>query len=137
MRTQLEKLGLAPGTYRASNGSGLYAASEVSPKQLVTLLANAHEDYRVGPDLLGSLPVGGYDGTLARRWHGKPARGRVRAKTGTLDKVITLAGYIAVEPSRSLAFAILVNDVPPKDRKVARAAMDEIVEVLAAYLGAQ
>jgi D-alanyl-D-alanine carboxypeptidase/D-alanyl-D-alanine-endopeptidase (penicillin-binding protein 4) len=137
IRAQLEKLGLVPGTYRAGNGSGLYAASEVSPKQLVTLLANAHKDYRVGPDLLGSLPVGGFDGTLARRWHGKPARGRVRAKTGTLDKVITLAGYLAVEPSRPLAFAILVNDVPARDRKVARAAMDEIVDVLAAYLGAQ
>ncbi|MDQ3338003.1 MAG: D-alanyl-D-alanine carboxypeptidase/D-alanyl-D-alanine-endopeptidase [Myxococcota bacterium] len=136
-RTQLEKLGLVPGTYRANNGSGLYAASEVSPKQLVTLLANAHKDYRVGPDLLGSLPVGGFDGTLSRRWHGKPARGRVRAKTGTLDKVITLGGYLAVDPGRPLAFAILMNDVPPRDRKVARAAMDEIVDVLAAYLGAQ
>ena len=37
----------------------------------------------------------------------------------------------------ALAFAILMNDVPPRDRKVARAAMDEIVDVLAAYLGAQ
>jgi len=128
---------LPGGSYKAENGSGLYASTEVSPKQLVTLLTNAHKDYRVGPDLLASLPVGGYDGTLARRWVGKPAAGRVRAKTGTLDKVITLAGYVAVEPSHVVAFAILSNDVPPKERKTARAMMDEMVDVIAAYLGAQ
>jgi D-alanyl-D-alanine carboxypeptidase/D-alanyl-D-alanine-endopeptidase (penicillin-binding protein 4) len=137
LRAQLAKLGLPDTTYRVGNGSGLYAASEVSPKQLVTLLAAAHADFRIGPDLLASLPVGGYDGTLSRRWHGKPARGRVRAKTGTLDKVITLAGYVAVEPGHVLAFAILANDVPPKERRTTRAMMDEMVDAMAAYLGAQ
>jgi D-alanyl-D-alanine carboxypeptidase/D-alanyl-D-alanine-endopeptidase (penicillin-binding protein 4) len=136
-RAQLEKLGLKAGSYRMGNGSGLYASSEVTPKQLVTLLANAHRDYRVGPDLLASLPVGGYDGTLSRRWHNKPAQGRVRAKTGTLDKVLTLAGYVAVEPGHVVAFALFVNDIAPRDRRVARAAMDEMVDIIAAYLGAQ
>ncbi|HLL23028.1 MAG TPA: D-alanyl-D-alanine carboxypeptidase/D-alanyl-D-alanine-endopeptidase [Kofleriaceae bacterium] len=137
VRTQLAKLGLATGSYRVGNGSGLYAASEVTPKQLVTLLAAAHRDYRIGPDLLASLPVGGLDGTLARRWHGKAAAGRVRAKTGTLDKVITLAGYVALDPDRVVAFAILVNDVAAKDRKLARAAMDEMIDVIVAYLAPQ
>lgn len=136
VRAQLAKLGLPAGSYKAENGSGLYASTEVSPKQLVTLLTAAHKDYRVGPDLLASLPVGGEDGTLARRWIGKPAAGRVRAKTGTLDKVITLAGYVAVDPGHVVAFAILVNDVPPRERKTARAMIDEMVDVMAAYLGA-
>lgn len=132
---QLEKLGLPSGSYTQGNGSGLFASSSVTPKQLVTLLAKAHQDYRVGPDFLASLPVGGYDGTLARRWAGKPALGRVRAKTGTLDKVITLAGYVAVEPGHVVAFAIFVNDIPARDRKVARAAMDEMIDVIVAFLG--
>ena len=137
VRAQLAKLGLPDASYRLGNGSGLYAASEVSPKQLVTVLASAHADYRIGPDLVGSLPVGGYDGTLSRRWYGKPARGRVRAKTGTLAQVITLAGYIAVEPGHVVAFAILANDVPAKERHTTRAMMDEMVDAMAAYLGAQ
>lgn len=132
----LAKLGLPAGTYRAANGSGLFASTDVSAKQLVTLLAAAHADYRIGPDLLASLPIGGADGTLSRRFHGTPARGRVRAKTGTLDKVITLAGYIAVDSGKPLAFAILVNDVPPGQRSIARAAIDDVVNILAAYLGA-
>ena len=132
----LAKIGLPAGSYRADNGSGLFASTDVTAKQLVTLLTAAHADYRIGPDLLASLPVGGGDGTLARRFHGTPAKGRVRAKTGTLDKVITLAGYVAVDSGKPLAFAILLNDVPAGQRSIARAAIDDIVNILAAYLGA-
>lgn len=132
----LAKIGLPAGSYRADNGSGLFASSEVSAKQLVTLLAAAHADYRIGPDLLASLPIGGGDGTLGRRFHGTPAKGRVRAKTGTLDKVITLAGYVAVDSKQPLAFAVLINEVPAGQRSIARAAIDDIVNILAAYLGA-
>ncbi len=136
VRTYLARLGLPPGSYRADNGSGLFASTEVSARQIVTLLASAHKDYRIGPDLLSTLPIGGVDGTLAKRWLGHPARGRVRAKTGTLDKVVTIAGYIAADSGHPLAFAILLNDVPPGQRSLARAMMDEMVDALAAYLGA-
>lgn len=132
----LATIGLAAGSYRADNGSGLYSATEVSAHQLVKLLQTAHADYRIGPDFVASLPIGGVDGTLAKRWHGKPARGRVRAKTGTLDKVTTIAGYIGVESGHPLAFAILVNDIPAGQRGAARAMADDMVDVLAAYLGA-
>ena len=135
-QAQLARFGLLPGAYRTSNGSGLYGSTEVTAKQLVTMLAAAHKDYRIGPDLVASLPTGGHDGTLARRWHGKPARGRVRAKTGTLDKVTTLAGYIGVDGGRLLVFAILVNDIPPGQRNLVRAMADDMVDSLAAYLGA-
>ena len=132
----LATIGLPAGSYRADNGSGLFASTDVTAKQMVTLLAAAHADYRIGPDLLASLPIGGGDGTLARRFHGTPAKGRVRAKTGTLDKVITLAGYVAVDSGKPLAFAILLNDVPAGQRSIGRAAIDDIVNILAAYLGA-
>jgi serine-type D-Ala-D-Ala carboxypeptidase/endopeptidase (penicillin-binding protein 4) len=136
LAAQLAKLGLVPGSYRSDNGSGLFSSSEVSPKQLVRLLVAAHKDYRVGPDLVASLPVGGLDGTLARRWQGRPALGRVRAKTGTLDRVSTLAGYIGVDTNHVVAFAIFVNDVPPGQRGMVRAMADDMVDALAAYLGA-
>jgi serine-type D-Ala-D-Ala carboxypeptidase/endopeptidase (penicillin-binding protein 4) len=137
LHAQLAKLGIAPNSFRADNGSGLYAATEVSAHQLVRLLVAAHQDYRIGPDLVASLPVGGADGTLARRWKGKPAQGRVRAKTGTLDRVSTLAGYVGVETGHLLAFAILVNDIPPGQRPHARAMVDDMIDSLAAYLGAR
>lgn len=122
------------GGARADNGSGLYAASAVSARQLVKLLRAAHADFRVGPDLIASLPVGGVDGTLAKRWHGHAAAGRVRAKTGTLDKVITIAGYVGVDGGHLLAFAVLANDIPAGQRGAARALGDDVVDALVAYL---
>jgi D-alanyl-D-alanine carboxypeptidase/D-alanyl-D-alanine-endopeptidase (penicillin-binding protein 4) len=137
VRAQLAKLGLPAAGYKYENGSGLYASTNVSARQLVTLLRAAHRDYRIGPTLVASLPVGGVDGTLASRWHGHPAAGRVRAKTGTLDKVVTLAGYVAVDTGHVIAFAVLANDIPAGQRNEVRAAANEIVDALAAYVGAQ
>jgi D-alanyl-D-alanine carboxypeptidase/D-alanyl-D-alanine-endopeptidase (penicillin-binding protein 4) len=136
VQTYLATIGIAAGSYRADNGSGLFGASEVSAKQLVTILGAAYADYKIGPDLLASLPVGGVDGTLAKRWIGHPAKGRVRAKTGTLDKVITLAGYIAVTSAHPLAFAILVDNIPGGQRPQSRALADDMIDSMAAYLGA-
>ncbi|HET9992790.1 MAG TPA: D-alanyl-D-alanine carboxypeptidase/D-alanyl-D-alanine-endopeptidase, partial [Kofleriaceae bacterium] len=132
----LGKLGLAPGSYRADNGSGLFDASTVSPHQLVTLLRAARKDYRIGPDLVASLPTGGVDGTLAKRWHDHAARGRVRAKTGTLNSVVSLAGFAGVDEAHPIAFAIVLNDVPQGQRGPARAMADDMVDAMIAYLEA-
>ncbi|HEY4057014.1 MAG TPA: D-alanyl-D-alanine carboxypeptidase/D-alanyl-D-alanine-endopeptidase [Kofleriaceae bacterium] len=132
----LAKLGLPTGSYRADNGSGLFDASGVTARQMVALLTAAHGNYRIGPDLVQSLPIGGADGTLAKRWRGLPAQGRVRAKTGTLDKVVTLAGFVAVEGNKVVAFSVFLNDVPAGQRSAARALADDVVNVIAAYLGA-
>ena len=135
VRAALLRVGLT-GAYRLENGSGLFGASEVNARQLVGLLRADYDDFRIGPDLIASLPVGGEDGTLAKRWHGRPAQGRVRAKTGTLDKVITLAGFVGVDGRHALAFAILVNDVPPGQRRAARTLGDDMVDAMVAYLEA-
>ena len=132
----LARLGMPPGSYRADNGSGLYAASAVSARQLVTILRAAQRDFRIGPDLVASLPVGGIDGTLARRWSKSAARGRVRAKTGTLDKVTSLAGLVGLDGAHLLAFAIIANDLPPGQRAASRAMADDMVEAMLAYLDA-
>lgn len=137
VQAYLAKLGLPPGTYRADNGSGLFDATEVSANQLVTMLRAAHADYRIGPDLVASLPVGGMDGTLARRWRTSAARGRVRAKTGTLATVTTLGGYVGVHTGRPIAFAILVNDIPTGQKGPARAMADDMLDAIVAYLEAE
>jgi D-alanyl-D-alanine carboxypeptidase/D-alanyl-D-alanine-endopeptidase (penicillin-binding protein 4) len=134
LRGYLAKIGMPPTGYRADNGSGLFNATEVSARQITTLLRAAHADFRIGPDLVASLPVGGLDGTLARRWHGRPALGRVRAKTGTLEKVATLAGFVAIDSEHPLGFAILVNDIPAGQRASVRSAADDIIDALVAYL---
>lgn len=132
----LASIGIRPGSYRSDNGSGLFGASEVSAHQVVSILAAAYHDFRIWPDLVASLPVGGIDGTLAKRWNGHPAKGRVRAKTGTLDKVTSLAGFIGADTAHPMAFAILVNDIPTGQRPASRAMGDDMVDAMIAYLEA-
>ena len=134
VRAYLATIGIPAGSYRADNGSGLFGASEVSAHQVVQLLKAAYHDFRVGPDLLASLPVGGVDGTLAKRWHDHPARGRVRAKTGTLDRVTALAGYVGVDGAHELAFVVVTNDIPSGQRGNARTMADDMVDAMVAYL---
>lgn len=97
---------LTPGT-RISNGSGLFDANRVSAFTLARILRLAAADPRLGPELTASLSVGGVDGTLVNRFASERGSRRVRAKTGTLSSVITLAGYL-YGPT-PLAFAVLMN----------------------------
>ncbi len=130
-----EQVGLAAGSFRIENGSGLFDATDFSPGEITKVLAWAWHDFRIGPDLIASLPTMGVDGTARRRLALSPARGRARAKTGTLAAVATLAGFAAVDARRPLAFALLVNDIPDGERRAARALEDAIVEACVAYLG--
>jgi D-alanyl-D-alanine carboxypeptidase/D-alanyl-D-alanine-endopeptidase (penicillin-binding protein 4) len=137
----LGKLGLAAPAatvrpIRIDNGSGLFDASAASAAQLVTLLRASHKDFRIAPDLLASLPVGGIDGTLQSRFRKRAALGLVRAKTGTLAAVSSLAGFVGVDAAHLVAFAVIANDLAPAQKSDARALQEDLVEILALYLGA-
>jgi len=75
--------------------------------------------------------VAGVDGTLAGRFKDSPLKGRVWAKTGTLNETNALSGYLNAASGRILAFSILVNGRRPgSDAEVQ--AIDRIVEAIAA-----
>lgn len=80
---------------------------------------------------LGSLAVGGVDGTLHHRF--RELRGAVRAKTGTLTKVIALSGLVS-HGDDALAFAIVTNGNNHRKRNRVRRQHEEIVEALHRYL---
>lgn len=105
----LGKAGLKPGSYKFTNGSGLYDANELSARQLTTLLAYMETRRDLLPDFEASLAVAGVDGTLGRRMRNTRAQGQLRAKTGTLNKVVTLTGVVWTADGRKLAFSILFN----------------------------
>ena len=122
-------VGLLPGSFRVENGSGLYDASEVSVHAVAKILAAAHRDLRVGPEMMASLAIGGVDGTLRKRLVAPAVRGRVRGKTGTLAAVSSLAGYAGVDTGRPLAFAVIINRLPTGQRPVARVLQDTIAAI--------
>lgn len=131
-----DTVGLAPNSFRYENGSGLFDSSEFSPRQMTRVIRAAYSDFRIGPDLLASLAIGGADGTLATRMQQSDAERQVRAKTGTLDEVSALSGIIATDMRRPLAFSILVNDIPRARGSLpaARAMQDEMSSIIVRYL---
>jgi len=121
-----------PGTrgVHLADASGLSRYNLVSPRALVHLLSDARGKPWFA-DFRDSLPVAGVDGTLASRFTDGPARGRVRAKTGTMGGVSTLAGYVLDDRGDiAYTFAILVNNFT-EDAGGVRAAIDALVTALA------
>ena len=121
--------------------SGLSPDNRVSATQLAEILALAAAPYQpevLAPEraalisrlrpLLDALPVAGVSGTLDDRFAGAAGAGVVRAKTGTLDRVSALAGYVATDSGAILSFALLSNDA---NLLPARAAADRVTSALA------
>jgi D-alanyl-D-alanine carboxypeptidase/D-alanyl-D-alanine-endopeptidase (penicillin-binding protein 4) len=122
-----------PGT-RVSNGSGLFDANRLSPWSLARVLQHAYESPKIAPEFVSELAVGGVDGTLKSRFKKRARERAVRAKSGTLDRVIALSGYIlAPGGRRPLAFSFIAEGVAGKHAEV-RDQLDRAVEALAAAL---
>ena len=95
------------GTHWA-DGSGLSREDMMSAQVIVDLL-RAADGARWRETFIGALPVAGVDGTLRKRMCAGPARGRVRAKTGTLTGVSALSGYVETIGDERLAFSLVMN----------------------------
>lgn len=94
-----------------SDGSGMSTYNRIAPRGMVTLLDwIARQPW--GTAWRETLPVGGVDGTLARRFKGTALEGRIFAKTGSINATNALAGYMLGKSGKLLTFAAYANDVP-------------------------
>lgn len=90
------------------NGSGLSREARISASQLGLLLQKIwHEPYM--PEMLNSLPLLGEDGTLARRFRKTEQAGRSRLKTGTLNRVTAIAGYMLTRSGKRMVIVVQHN----------------------------
>lgn len=112
VRGALDDAGVELGQTTIVNGSGLFEGNRVAPQTLAEMLRTAYRDPTIRNEYVASLSIGGVDGTLRRRLRDLPAPRVVRAKTGTLNAVIALSGYVlGPEPNQVYAFSFLANDV--------------------------
>jgi D-alanyl-D-alanine carboxypeptidase/D-alanyl-D-alanine-endopeptidase (penicillin-binding protein 4) len=101
--------GLAPESFLICDGSGFSRNDRVSPRAMVTLLAAVlkRADSKV---LLDALPISGVDGTLTKRLKEPPYRGRVLGKTGYIEGVSCLSGYVLdAQGKPAVAYSVLLN----------------------------
>ena len=110
-RKLLKRLGLDASVYRLADGSGLSLYNYISAELLCTLLKHAWNSPQIHDALWFSLPIAGVDGTLEKRMLNTAADGNVRAKTGTLTGISSLAGYCKAENGHQLCFSIINQGV--------------------------
>jgi len=132
---ELQKLSVQGGLHLV-DGSGLSPQDAIAPATLVKVLGLAATHARIRA-LLAGLPVAGFSGTLQggesvfANIDGS-ALGAVRAKTGNLSTVTTLAGLVTDKAGRTLAFAFMADQIPAAGMlKTAADAIDEAAAALA------
>jgi serine-type D-Ala-D-Ala carboxypeptidase/endopeptidase (penicillin-binding protein 4) len=111
---------------RIVDGSGLAASDRLTADALAALLVVAWNDVAIRRPFWSSLPVAGINGTMQHRLLTLPARGAVRAKTGTTSRASALSGYVRDR----YVFAVLQNGFPVSAWP-ARKAQDRFVTALA------
>lgn len=90
------------------NGSGLSRSAHVSVRTMANVLRAAYRS-PYAPEFLASLPLAGIDGTLRARMKTTPA-GAVRLKTGHIDEVSGVAGYVTTPAGKTYVLVSLIND---------------------------
>jgi D-alanyl-D-alanine carboxypeptidase/D-alanyl-D-alanine-endopeptidase (penicillin-binding protein 4) len=129
-RETLAALGVDSTAFILRDASGLAAENLVTPRAVVDLLAVARER-PWGEAFVASLPLAaGQSGSLRRRFANTVGAGRVRAKTGFIENVYALAGYLTTLEGHELAFSVIVNQTGPAGGAAATAAIDRLVNDL-------
>jgi D-alanyl-D-alanine carboxypeptidase/D-alanyl-D-alanine-endopeptidase (penicillin-binding protein 4) len=128
LREFLQSAGLEMGAVHIVDGSGLSRINGVSAENFVRLLEYMHRSPHAEA-FRDSLPVYGVDGTLRNRLRGTPVQGNGYAKTGSLNRVSSLSGYLRTKSGRWLAFSIIMNAYNAAGSD-ARALQDRLVQIL-------
>lgn len=127
-RRVLARLGVDTTAFALRDASGLSAGNLVTPHAVVDLLAAMRDRPHAGV-WLEAFPTAAESGSLRHRFHQTAAAGRVRAKTGFIEHVYALSGYLTTDTDREIAFSVIVNGAGPGGEE-ATAAIDRLVVAL-------
>ena len=130
IRQFLLKAGVAPDDFFFYDGSGMSANDLIAPRAYTTLLTYA-AGQPWGEAWKATFPIAGIDGTLSNRFKSSPLAGKLFAKTGTLNEVNALSGYLIAASGKTIVFSILVDGhLPGSDAEIH--AIDRLCEAIAA-----
>lgn len=96
---------------RLVNGSGLTVRNRITPEQMTAFLVYADAQNYGGKKFISFLPASGWKWSLYNRFHTPDTQFRVWAKTGSINYVLALAGYLFTAKNRKMAFVIFMNDI--------------------------
>ena len=108
IKNWLERKNIDSENLVIDNGSGLSRKARINAKQLVDLLVYAYKSPYM-PEFISSLSLSGMDGTMSHRFNNEELTGMVHLKTGRIDHVISMAGYIQSQSGERYAVALIQN----------------------------
>jgi D-alanyl-D-alanine carboxypeptidase/D-alanyl-D-alanine-endopeptidase (penicillin-binding protein 4) len=115
------------------DGSGLSRHDLITPNAVVILYTYMAKQSQNAQAWRDSLTIGGVDGTLANRFKGTAAAGNIRGKTGTIDQVSALSGYMSTAGGEPVVLSLIVNGVPEGRQRTSL--IDDIVIAVANFDG--
>jgi D-alanyl-D-alanine carboxypeptidase/D-alanyl-D-alanine-endopeptidase (penicillin-binding protein 4) len=127
-------LKISSDQFQLDDGCGLSKQNAISANLMVKVLTH---DYfsKDSQTWMGCLSVAGEDGTLLDRFHGYDLKGRVIAKTGFVNKVSCLSGYLHTKDDSWYCFSILFNGIPDGTNSTAKILQEKIVHAIDANAG--
>ncbi|MCU7874308.1 MAG: D-alanyl-D-alanine carboxypeptidase/D-alanyl-D-alanine-endopeptidase [Candidatus Thiodiazotropha sp. (ex Lucinoma borealis)] len=93
---------------RVSNGAGLARDAQISAEIIGQLLQTAFQS-PIMPEFMASLPIVGIDGTMRKRLHKTALAGRAHIKTGSLNDVSSMAGYVQDRHDQRWVVTLIIN----------------------------
>ena len=129
----MKEIGVADDGIIQHDGSGLSRHNLITPEAVVQLYSYMAKQSRFSQAWRDSLTIGGVDGTLRNRFRGTKASGNIRGKTGTIDQVSALSGYVTTAGGEQLVFSMIVNGVNEVGMRTGL--IDDIVVSLANFDG--
>lgn len=130
-RMRMQAWGIPSDAQQVIDGSGLSRRDAISAEAVLAVLKRMQDATGSSP-FVRALPVAGVDGSLANRMRGTAAAGNVRAKTGTMSNIRSLAGYATSRDGERLAFVAMVNNFEGAGA-AANQALDAIAVALASF----
>jgi D-alanyl-D-alanine carboxypeptidase/D-alanyl-D-alanine-endopeptidase (penicillin-binding protein 4) len=118
-----------------SDGSGMSRQNRVTAAIMTSWLGAMQKDRGAGHAFVESISIAGREGVVAKRFQGRKLDNEVRAKSGFINGVRSLSGYVThTDTGRRVAFSVLINDVPGNMGAKAKDLHEDIVEVVDRWL---
>ena len=133
MRKFLGEVGIKKGRVILEEGSGLSRGCLLTPASSVALLTFMTK-HKAFPIFYDALPIAGVDGSLKKRFKGTAAEKNVHAKTGSIEFVNTISGYVTNKAGEKLVFSVMLNNFSGKGEE-GRVESDKVVQMLAEWGG--
>jgi serine-type D-Ala-D-Ala carboxypeptidase/endopeptidase (penicillin-binding protein 4) len=124
--------GLDMTGFYMTDGCGLARANAASAKHLVDILVYMKTKSKYKGSFESSLPVAGKTGTMRNIGKSKNLTGNLKAKTGTMTRIKSFAGYLKCDSGKNLAFSIIVNNYNCTAEEVSRK-IENIMSAMASY----